>query len=319
MGTEHKFSEQSSRLLSGDTVLIKKLQLPHGVVAPDVWGKAKQQPAVVSVNLVLSQTFGTVAENDALDENTIHYGQLAKQIRAGCTPDQDVATVFTMIDSTVRKMGMRSNGTSRLIRSEIELDLPKASMSGTSVRAISKLHFENDGQSKSLMRVYCLRNLSLMALIGVNSHERNARQPLIANLELSFDGAQTGSDTYYDASVSTLEPRLSEVHLFSLSQVFMLILCSKIIQATSFETLESLAEHTIEQLQDALRYDAIPYSHFKLRLEKPKAIVFADSAGVEVIRLHPDLKSAGLAQSPATRPSTAAAPTQTLMIIKPYM
>ena len=99
----------------------------------------------------------------------------------------------------------------------------------------------------------------------------------------------------------------------------MLIRCSKIIQTSSFETLESLAEHTIERLQDALRDKAIPYSHFELRLEKPKAIAFADSAGVEVIRLHPDSNPAGLAQSPSTRPSTAAAPTQTLTIIKPYV
>ncbi len=63
-----------------DIISVKNLQLPAGVVAPDVWGKAKEQPALLTVSLVLrGEGFGKAAEGDRLDASTIHYGELSKR------------------------------------------------------------------------------------------------------------------------------------------------------------------------------------------------------------------------------------------------
>lgn len=104
------------------------------------------------------------------------------------------------------------------------------------------------------------------------------------------------------------------------------------MQDTSFETLESLANFTITQLQKRLLYQ-MPGSRVHLRLEKPRAIPFADCPAVEILREMPGTKRAirpatGMgARATAERPSTVMTmhsdseappkPTQ-LNVIKPY-
>lgn len=58
----------------------------------------------------------------------------------------------------------------------------------------------------------------------------------------------------------------------------------QIIEATSFETLESLAEHTVKLLREQLLDEAMPGGRVRLRLSKPRAIVFADAPAVEIVR-----------------------------------
>lgn len=72
--------EDLARCGHNDTVSLKNLRLSRGIIAP-IWGAPKEQPCLVSVNLVLSRGFDSAAGKDALDENTIHYGTLAKSIR----------------------------------------------------------------------------------------------------------------------------------------------------------------------------------------------------------------------------------------------
>ena len=84
----------------------------------------------------------------------------------------------------------------------------------------------------------------------------------------------------------------------------------QIIQETSFETLESLANFTIKQLQDELLDQATPGARVRLRLEKPRAIAFADAPAVEVTR-----RMVGVARISSGVSSSESAQ---LNIIKPY-
>lgn len=58
----------------------------------------------------------------------------------------------------------------------------------------------------------------------------------------------------------------------------------QVIEDTSFETLETLADYAVKQLQDRLLSELLPGCRVQLRLEKPRAIAFADAPVVEVIR-----------------------------------
>ena len=167
-------------------VSVKNLQLPSGVSAPNVWGIHKEQPAVVTVNLYLSEGFSSAASKDALDQNTIHYGDLAKRIRAGCSSGQTEINVLLVIQNIIAEMGMRANGTFRLSRAEIELQLPKASMFGESVSLFDRLCYnEHDqGQATTSQRSLHLRDMKVMTLIGINEYERKAKQPVIASLDV---------------------------------------------------------------------------------------------------------------------------------------
>ena len=50
-------------------------------VGTDAWGRAgKLQPALISATVSLLQDFGTAAMGDDVDQSTIHYGILSKEI-----------------------------------------------------------------------------------------------------------------------------------------------------------------------------------------------------------------------------------------------
>lgn len=171
----------------GDSVSIRNLHLPHGITAPDVWGKTKEQPGLVSLKLTLRDGFSGTASEDGLDAS-IHYGQLAKRIRAENHPGQTVYDVLDAARGVVHTMASMGPGTKFLLaRADLEVLLPKASMAGEAVTLTHALHFDAGGHSESLERVFTVRNVKLMVLIGVNAYERTAKQPVVAYIAITWD------------------------------------------------------------------------------------------------------------------------------------
>ena len=69
-------------------VSVRNLQLPSGAIAPNIWLERREQPALASVSLWLRNSFTSAASQDALDDSTVHYGELSKRVRAGCTGEE---------------------------------------------------------------------------------------------------------------------------------------------------------------------------------------------------------------------------------------
>ena len=171
-------------------VSIENLQLPFGLIAPDVWGKDKEQPALVSIKTTLEEGFGTAAQKDALDESTLHYGNLAKRIRASCKQNHGVFDFLEATRTVVIDMGRRVDGMSRLNAFVVTLKLPKATMAGEEVQVIDSADFirsASSGSHYAWRRKFVLRRVHVMSLIGVNRNEREVKQPLIATVELDHD------------------------------------------------------------------------------------------------------------------------------------
>lgn len=59
------------------------------------------------------------------------------------------------------------------------------------------------------------------------------------------------------------------------------------MQDTSFATLEALADYTVKALQKRMLNQLLPGSQVQLRLEKPRAIAFADAPVIEIFRTTP--------------------------------
>ena len=193
--------------LQRNAISVRNLQLPYGVVAPDVWGRLKEQPALVSLHLALNKGFESAAHKDALDQNTIHYGELAKRIRAGSTPGQATDKLLAMVQTALKDMGARTDGTFRLSRTMIQVTLPKASMAGDGVGLVKELTHGVGGESDISSRIFMLKNVKVMTLIGVNDYERQEEQPLVANLELYLvDGAHV-----FDTALFQVERKLVQV------------------------------------------------------------------------------------------------------------
>lgn len=105
----------------------------------------------------------------------------------------------------------------------------------------------------------------------------------------------------------------------------------KIVQDTSFETLETLADFTVVQLRKKMLDEVLPGTRVHLKIEKPRAIAWADAPAVEVVRDVPSKRSTvvmSTAMGKSSRPTTATLSTletgdatgtrERLSIIKPY-
>ncbi|KAK1060334.1 hypothetical protein LTR74_011966 [Friedmanniomyces endolithicus] len=273
-----------------DIISVKNLQLPAGVVAPDVWGKAKEQPALLTVSLVLrGEGFGKAAEGDRLDASTIHYGELSKRIRAACsTPNQTAGHVSAHAERVIAEITRKSATSSIVARSIVDVHLPKASMYGDGITLTNITDYDERGRTRAARRVFVVKGVKLMLLVGVNEYERGGKQPVLASLWLDLGGA--GPLEGGSGSGST-------VALFNLEQTLV-----QITQDTTFETLESLAEFTVKQLQERLLNKILPGSQVHLRLEKPRAIPFADAPAVEVFRETPGGAGAARYPMPSAEP-----------------
>ncbi|KAK3691968.1 hypothetical protein LTR37_018328 [Vermiconidia calcicola] len=249
-------------MASASTVQIKRLQLPSGILLDNIFGKPQEQPAYVTLTLHLRTSFQTAADKDALDESTIHYGQLAKGIRKHCTGVQARLEILKRTISVIRQMAEKADGTSRLTSATFCLHLPKSSLYGDGWDWIIIMHFSEAGEPTSMELTTRVEGMRFMALIGVNDYERTSRQPLVAKLVIKANAVDVMEHIEFDK----IERRLGAV-----------------FEDSSFETLEALAEHAVSEIEH--EYARRTYAPtITLRLEKPKAIAFADAAVVEVTR-----------------------------------
>lgn len=171
--------------LDEDSIHVEKLQLPHGVTAPDIWGQTKQQPATVSVALFLKgEGFHTAANKDELDQSTVHYGELAKRIRAANAAGQDVEDFVTAVQHCVETMATKANNNFILERVAIILLLPKATKYGKDVTMHYVIGYEDSGKIDRFIRYHEINEIKVMTLVGVNGYERKAEQPLEVDLVL---------------------------------------------------------------------------------------------------------------------------------------
>ncbi|CZT20786.1 uncharacterized protein RCC_06644 [Ramularia collo-cygni] len=274
----------SSKSPQTTKISITNLSLPHPISAPDVWGKQKDQPALLNVSLTLRGAgFSSAASLDKLDDSTIHYGNLAKKLRAGCSAGQNVLSLISAAEEAVMEMGRKGNGKFIVQEARVEVGLCKASMFGEQVKVVSVKRFGRDGVVEGEKWGFEVQEVKVMVLVGVNGYERQARQPLVVGFGVWFDGK------------GSLES------LFGLESLIV-----EIIQDTSFETLETLVEHLVSELRTKTLDKSFPGSQLHLRIAKPRAIAFADAPVVEIIRDIP----AAVQKKPTTAPA--------LCIMKPY-
>ncbi|KXT16594.1 hypothetical protein AC579_6637 [Pseudocercospora musae] len=310
-------TDPDSANLSRDTIAIKNLQIPFGVIAPDVWGKAKEQPALVSINLLLKGGFASASSKDELDESTIHYGILAKRVRSSCRDGQTAGDLSQIIETIITDMARKDSGRFAVAKSTVDVQLPKASMFGDGIALSLITTYDSTGKAVAAGRIFSLKGVKIMTLIGVNSYERTNTQPLIVDILLHLRPQAQTTDSN------------STVALFNLEQTLV-----EIMKQTAFETLETLADFTVTQLRKKMLDAVLPGTKVQLRIEKPRAIAWADAPVVEIMRDVPYAKRSTRSGSSATalqsaptsrdsRPSTSAADSissgiERLSVVKPY-
>jgi dihydroneopterin aldolase len=171
-------------------VSVRNVQLPSGAIAPNIWLETKEQPALASVSLWLRDSFTSAASQDALDDSTVHYGELSKRVRTACTSEEGQRSalegVFQAAEHMARKP--KSEGDKFVAkRIAAKLTLPKASAFGEALTLSEVKLYDEKGSKTGGFRTFACKNLKVPTLIGVNAYERKGRQPLVMDFALDFD------------------------------------------------------------------------------------------------------------------------------------
>ncbi|KAH0348715.1 hypothetical protein KCU83_g6009, partial [Aureobasidium melanogenum] len=244
-----------------DGIRVEDLALqyaPKGGI--DAWGREKQQPVLLSVSLSFRSGFDTAASQDALDESTMHYGLLSKNLRA-LRPVQDWETLDNLAHRIHQTILDTPPGDALIQSCQIEIKLPKASLLGDYVNYV---YFVEDEEHTG--RVLHLSRVFIPTLIGVNDNERTAKQKLYVSVWIDrIQADDSGSYTELERIVT------------------------QAIEPTEFETLESLAIYVLKVLK--MNYEPLKSQEtsVRLRLEKPQAVPHASAPIIEIVRTSDEL------------------------------
>ncbi|KAL7799299.1 hypothetical protein V8C43DRAFT_274689 [Trichoderma afarasin] len=289
------------RFLAGQPPAIVKVRnLQTSIEGPsDAWNrKGKPQPLSVSASVMLKEAFDGSSTADSVQADTVHYGLLSKAIlaslekqsqHAGESGSGDTAkkSQFSSLRDIVNTIwedltGQDCNGRAKVtdedseaqtsflkpstIRClELTVHLPKASLLGGGVSLTRIALFGRDGESRPQPRGLSLKihDLRVPTLIGVNDNERQAKQVVVASIEI--DKFDIDKDIFTMIEGETV----------------------KVMSQSSFETLEALASTLANNLASYLHSNHTGFTNrkgwpIKIALEKPIAVVLADAACVQL-------------------------------------
>lgn len=114
-----------------------------------------------------------------------------------------------------------------------------------------------------------ITDLQLRCIIGINPEEREKRQDVLINVELAADLKPAGvSDNIDDAvDYKTIKQRIVEL-----------------VEPSKFYLVERMAQRVAEICLENPRVQSA-----KVRIDKPSALRFAKSVGVEIARTRKDV------------------------------
>ncbi|KAK8056034.1 hypothetical protein PG993_001261 [Apiospora rasikravindrae] len=264
----------------------------------------KAQPALLSTEVSFQQPFHAAAAGDNVASgDTAHYGNLSKRLREGLdqlsasaqpptNPDAvrkadagegpSAADAFEMLWVTLT--GRVVDGSRRALPLDqvpfldagklrsltLTVELPKASLLGEGVALAVTACFktglaeEKTNPLQSYARSLRIHGLHIPTLIGVNANERQAKQMVVADVEI--DRLDTTKDIHPEVEKLVFET----------------------MESSSFETLEALGTLLADKILNEFKIAEEPKTarergwQVKISLAKPIAVPFADCPAVEI-------------------------------------
>ncbi|KAF1978945.1 hypothetical protein BU23DRAFT_595450 [Bimuria novae-zelandiae CBS 107.79] len=261
--TQYAWQAHPTQLAVTDKIIVRNLQatVDAGV---DVWGREKKQRALLTVTLSLLTPFDSAADADALDNSTVHYGKLSKDIQAHVSTETRYESTFKLAES-IKRCVLKTAGATNLKSIEVDVFYPKGSMlgegAGFAYGRSAPGHL--DEEAAGYLQMY-LRNIRIPCLIGINANERLQKQPVVVNVW-----------------VDRINPIRSDQYPILEQQIV------DVISSSSFETLESLSTTVIRHLREKFfveQSDKEWNTSIRLRIEKPHAVPAADAPAIEIVR-----------------------------------
>jgi dihydroneopterin aldolase/D-erythro-7,8-dihydroneopterin triphosphate epimerase len=120
------------------------------------------------------------------------------------------------------------------------------------------------GMAKRVGAQIFIRDLLARCIVGVNPEERREKQDVVINLTLTADlGAAVRSDRFQD----TVDYRALKKRVFEL------------VEGSEFFLLETLTDRVADLCLEDPRVEEV-----RVSVEKPSALRFARSVGVEIVK-----------------------------------
>jgi len=241
-------------LIPNDVVFVNCLQVSLNV-GPDCWSRNRPQLAHISVYVHLRQSFlDRAGETDHVQES-VHYGHLAKAITT-LVKERDVP--FDGVDGIVEAITKEAFKLAGEAATEVRVvvDLPKMILLASGFSA--DVTTPAGTSSRDVPTKIIVKDLILATIIGVNPPEREAKQRVLTNF------------VFYQKP--GVHPPVDYAQIISK--------ISKDTETSSHLTLEKFVMETVRTA--CLSSDAI--LAVTVRAEKPSAISFAHSSGVELTR-----------------------------------
>ncbi|CAO3574353.1 unnamed protein product [Mortierella alpina] len=251
-----------------DKIIIRDLTV-RNIIGVDAWERSKRQPIII--NLVVYTSVSQAGDTDHLPYS-IHYGILCKTVEAH-SEKSEFRSVEALADSIARVVITKCHAPKISVRIDKPRALLHAASAGVEITRSRSDYTEEQlaGTVPCPLRfnqqdIIFVKDLRLSCIIGVNPWEREEEQVVVLNLQI-YPGMDTHADRKADYVSSTHNYRT------------IVRTITKYIEASSYKTVEafvtSVARIAIEKCH---------VSKITVKMEKPSAIVFAGSAGVEITR-----------------------------------
>ncbi|KAI1314336.1 trifunctional dihydropteroate synthetase [Mortierella claussenii] len=251
-----------------DKICIRDLTV-RNIIGVDAWERSKRQPIII--NLVVYTSVSQAGDTDHLPYS-IHYGVLCKTVEAH-SEQTEFRSVEALADSIARVVIAKCHAPKITVR----VDKPRALLHAASA-GVEITRSRSDYTEEQLVGtvptpllfnhqdIIFVKDLRLSCIIGVNPWEREEEQVVVLNLQI-YPGFDDTPDRKADY--------VSRTHNYRT----IVRTITKYIEASAYKTVEafvtSVARIAIEKCH---------VSKITVKMEKPSAIVFAGSAGVEITR-----------------------------------
>ncbi|KAI9821108.1 MAG: hypothetical protein M1827_003842 [Pycnora praestabilis] len=161
-----------------DIISVRNLSI-SATVSVDGWGRWKYQPVLISITLSLAQSVASAAASDEVDQSTVHYGNLSKNVMQAVGKKAKEEMVMEDFIHLVEDAACGTVPFPALIETlEVEVFLSKGSLAGKG----AGLQWARAFGIGEVSRVLFLRDVGVRTVIGVNQNEREMKQQVVANL-----------------------------------------------------------------------------------------------------------------------------------------
>ncbi|PWZ02135.1 Dihydropteroate synthase [Testicularia cyperi] len=271
-----------------DVIAVKRLEV-RMTVGVDNWERVQPQPVTIDVRV--HTDVSKAGQSDHLPYS-IHYGVLVKQIEAHCATHsyktlEELAEALAKLCIFVlhaprvslhvekpRSLLHAAAAGVRIVRTANDYTLPdgtpleKTSNESVNVSMLPAIKL-SPNSSWALQDRATIRDLVINTIIGVNPWERESKQDVKLNLVV-FSGEASSASSSGSAARALRRPHDYRTLVRSISDY---------VEQTSYQTVESLATSVARVALMENNLERVSVS-----VDKPSAIMYAASAGVEVDR-----------------------------------